>query len=135
MEIGVGHGGGLKFLHDSFEQANIFGSDQTYSLLKVDLKTLPRVKLLPTSDQIDINTNLLPKLDIVIEDASHQFKYSIQTFDRLKNSLNKGAIYIIEDVYPEFVNLYKKTRPEFVLHDLSQIKNRNDDRCAVYVNL
>lgn len=132
LEIGIYKGGGLKFLHDTFENSKIIGSDLDYSKLELDLNIYNRLELLPPSDQININVDLLPMLDIVIEDASHEMEKSISSFNRIKPKLNKGGIYVIEDIYPQYVEKYKALN-FFMLIDIRHIKNRGDDVCAVYI--
>lgn len=132
LEIGIYKGGGLKFLHDTFENSKIFGSDNDYSKIELDLQKYTRLKLLPESDQTEINTELLPWLDIVIEDASHDLNKSISTFNLLKPKLNLGGIYVIEDIYPQYINQYKSLN-HFKLIDITHIKNRGDDVCAIYI--
>lgn len=133
LEVGIDKGGGLKFLHDTFLKSNIFGIDGNLSNFKLDLNIFNRIKLLPEMQQDSIDINLLPELDIVIEDASHEMSKSIKTFEILKPKLRKNGIYIIEDIYPQFVDLYKNIE-YFEIIDVRHIKNRGDDVCAVYYN-
>jgi hypothetical protein len=133
LEVGIYKGGGLKFLHDTFLKSNIFGIDNTLSNFKLDLNIFNRIKLLPEMEQDDINIELLPELDIIIEDASHEMTKSIKTFEILRPKLKKNGVYIIEDIYPWFVDLYKNIG-YFQIIDVRHIKNRGDDVCAVYFN-
>lgn len=132
LEIGTGQGGGLMFLSESFPESTIYGVDHDYSTLKVDVKNT-NITLVNQMDQTDYSLAMkLPMLDIVIEDASHDYRKSMKTFENLKNKLNPGAIYIIEDVYPQFTALYQSDK-RFRLYDLRENKNRQDDVVAVFI--
>jgi hypothetical protein len=131
LEVGVGNGGGLKFLHDTFTESHIFGSDIDCSKLQIDITDYPRLTLLPESDQTSIDISLLPDLDVVIEDASHDMEMSLKTFHLLKSKIKSGGVYVIEDIYPQFLEHYKKL-DYFELIDLRHLKKRKDDVCAIY---
>lgn len=131
LEVGTRYGGGLKFLHDCFLNSKIYGVDCSYGTLRINVNDFPRLTLLPECDQCNIDINLLPDLDIVTEDCSHIYEYSIKTFELLKPKLKSGAIYIIEDLLPEYVERYK-TLQCFEIINLTHVKNRIDDICAVF---
>jgi len=132
LEVGTGAGGGLKILSKSFPNDNIFGIDHNYQILKVDVAEL-NVVLLPEMKQTSRKmVKFLPNnLTLVIEDASHLYKDSIKTFDLIEPFLAIGGVYVVEDVYPEFLAKYQKDS-RFEIFDLRHIKNRRDDILAVY---
>lgn len=131
LEVGISTGGGLLFLSESFPESVVYGLDHDLSNLRIQTVNT-NIKLLKEYSQVDPNfTEELPGIDIVIEDASHDYSLSMKTFELMLPKLNKGAIYIIEDVYPEFIELYQKD-DRFVVHDIRHIKGRGDDVIAVY---
>ena len=74
--------------------------------------------LLSEGDQTDPNIfKDIPLMDVIIDDASHISYNSIKTFNILKDKLNIGGIYIIEDVWEEQLKEYSE---EF-------LKQFNDD--------
>ena len=73
----------------------------------------------------------LPELDFVTEDGSHQFNDSIATFELLEPKLKDGGVYIIEDVYPYFVDSYE-ANGRFDIYDATGNQGRGDDVLAVY---
>ena len=75
----------------------------------------------------------LPMLDFVTEDASHDMVKSIKTFELLESKLNPGAVYVIEDIYPNFYDSYVKDG-RFEMIDIRDMKGRSDDILAVYYN-
>lgn len=133
LEIGTGKGGGLKILSELFTESTIYGLDHNYSILEIETEGT-NIKLLSQSDQSNINLDELPNIDIVIEDASHDYRKSIETFNLILPKLNKGAIYIIEDVYPQYKELYMNDK-RFEVYDLSHVKDRGDDIVAVFENI
>jgi hypothetical protein len=72
--------------------------------------------------------------DIIIDDGSHHFEDQIATFNLLKDRMNAGGIFIIEDVYcldqkrEEFINLHSNCE----IIDNRSILNRQDDVLIVY---
>jgi len=130
-EVGTCHGGGMKILSDIFPESTIYGVDQTFDTLKIEQDSLPNAVWIQ-SDQCDpALADKLPKLDFVTEDASHQLPLSLKTFEILEPLLNPGGVYVIEDVYPEFLDYYMSD-PRFDIYDLRDIKDRGDDVLAVY---
>ena len=130
LEVGNGEGGGLRILSELFPESKIYGIDYDGSILTIDIEDT-NIEVFEY-DQTDPKIiDVLPKLDLVIEDASHQFDASMKTFQLLEPLLNPGALYIIEDVYPHFVDSYEETGI-FDMYDATEIKNRKDDMLAVY---
>lgn len=130
-EIGIGHGGGLRILSDLFPESKIYGVDYNLGILKIDTEGTNIEVFQCDQTSAELQT-ILPELDIVIEDASHQFDKSIKTFELLEPQLKSGAIYIIEDVYPQFVQSYRNDG-RFEIYDATEIKGRGDDTLAVYI--
>jgi SAM-dependent methyltransferase len=147
FEIGTGFGGGLLILSEVFPKANIYAIDHNYTgpyclypeYLPSDRDKNQIVELssrnitfLEPMDQSDPRIlDLTPKFDIIIEDASHQYNKSMESFDLLKNKLKPGGIYIIEDIYPEFLEKYRNDQ-RFKIFDLRNQKGRQDDVLCVY---
>jgi trans-aconitate methyltransferase len=133
LEIGTGYGGGLLILSKIFPESTVYGLDHNYDILTIPLNNT-NIILLEAMDQTDPSSlKEIEGIDIVIEDASHDYIKSIQTFEMIKPKLNKNALYIIEDVYPQYLDNYKNDS-RFEIVDLSQIKNRADDIIAIYRN-
>jgi predicted O-methyltransferase YrrM len=69
--------------------------------------------------------------DVVLEDAGHHLSQQLKIYETIKPYLNKGAIYIIEDIQDidatrtAFENI--DPEKEIVIVDLRSIKNRYDD--------
>lgn len=133
LEVGVAKGGGLKILSELFPESNIYGIDWDLSQLEVDIDSLSNVQVFRGDQRDSALMEKLPELDFVTEDASHQFNDSITTFELLKPKLKYGAVYVIEDVYPQFVDSYEADG-RFDIYDATEIKGRGDDVLVVYNN-
>ena len=150
FELGTGFGGGLLILSELFPNSDIYALDHNYTgpyCLKPD--TLPNdrkehqvinldnrnIKFLDPMDQSnpDILNQLPSSIDIIIDDASHDYSKSMESFNLLLPNLKKGGIYIIEDVYPQFYSLYENDG-RFKIFNNINVKNRTDDVIAVFYN-
>lgn len=69
------------------------------------------------------------RFDVVIDDGSHLLREQVSTWRRLKERMNPGGIYIIEDVYNPTEAI--KSFPGGELIDLRHVKGRNDDALIV----
>lgn len=139
LEIGLAYGESLEMWHEFFDsKANIYGLDIHTKEIGPYL-TDERFKI----NIMDATSPLIPqyyegiKFDVIIEDGSHTFKDQIETFNLLKGNMNKGGIYIIEDVnclddkYADFLYLNGNSDNCEVI-DNRKIKGRVDDVLIVY---
>ena len=130
LEIGVAHGHSVKMLHDYFLQANIVGVDIDLTNAKLNL---PRLSLIKGDASLAETFSSVSNLDVVIDDGSHKPEHQLATFKILWNKLNKGAIYVIEDIenLTSFAKLllddpFTRDIP-FDVYDLRDVKKRYDD--------
>lgn len=136
LELGTYYGGSTLIFEELFPTSKLYTLDHDFSNLKVDITRDNIIKLnLSQVDDKLISIFKDIKLDIIIDDASHQASDQIASFNMLIGSLNKGGIYIIEDIYPEHIE--GKQYPESFLSkfehiDLSKVNGRGDDRLFVY---
>jgi hypothetical protein len=86
-----------------------------------------------SNDSNTINSSLEDiKLDIIIDDGSHQVQDMLNSFNMLFNRLNQNGLYVMEDVdgtYPERITYLMNSLSEYnpKLIDLRHIKGRYDD--------
>lgn len=135
LEIGVAIGGGLKLLSEVFPESRIFGIDRSFSQLDQSILN-ETITLIQPCDQADTSGFLtifpeIPKFDIIIEDASHDYGKSMESFEAFSPYMKVGGIYIIEDIFPQFYDLYKQDE-RFQIVDLKCVKDRQDDVIAIY---
>jgi cephalosporin hydroxylase len=134
LEIGVAHGHSVKMLHSYFQQATVVGVDINLSHANISLSRLTLIE----GDASQVETfKDVNNLDVVIDDGSHRPDHQLATFKILWNKMNKGGIYVIEDI--ENITSFAKlllddpfTRDiAFDVYDLRQEKNRYDDVLVV----
>lgn len=136
MEIGLARGLSLAMWREYLPLAHIVGVDTVISF-----DPEPHLKHVGTTlVQGDATKpEFLKELDgvnfdVVIDDGSHQTQDQIATFKLIKDRMNPGGLYIIEDVNgleqvkPDFARLYAPME----IYDLRKIKGRFDDVLIVY---
>ncbi len=84
------------------DNSEIFIADIKSSATQLDL--IPNVKTFvgDLGNEKFLNTLQDHSYDIVIDDASHHWDHQIKCFERLFKTVNKGGIYIIEDIHTSF---------------------------------
>lgn len=109
LEIGVFEGGSIMLFADIWEEATLVGIDlraQNNEVIKhlQNLGFSERVKLFYSVSQDDqnkivniINNAFKSKIDLVIDDASHRYKFTKSTFEIVFPHISNGGHYIIED--------------------------------------
>lgn len=144
LEIGIAYGESLEMWYKFFQEGKIYGADihdreifsdkfkpggyKNDKRFKIWIEDATQYSFLDTTKNINF--------DVVIDDASHRISDQLQTFTMLKssNKINKGGIYIVEDV----ANLDSVKSQFIALHDnceiidLRSIKGRYDDVLIVY---
>lgn len=98
MEIGLAMGDSIKLFDEYFDKSNIIGVD--ISVVFTPTKYKNKVKIIEADAT---KYNFLKEIegatfDIIIDDGSHQTQDQLDTFNLLKGKMNKGGIYVIEDI-------------------------------------
>lgn len=74
--------------------------------------------------------------DVVVEDCNHDLLQQLKIYKTFKPYLNKGSIYIVEDIQSidETIDIFKSMddEKEIVVVDFRAVKNRYDD-CLVII--
>ena len=135
LEIGIYEGLSLMMWNEYFNNSKIVGIDIN------DKETFDKLR----SDGIDIiinnasNPEILNDLvdytfDVVIDDGSHILSEQIATFNILKDKMNQGGIYIIEDIVniDQSIDMFKSLHNNIEIIDNREIKNRYDDVLVIY---
>lgn len=101
LEIGLAMGDSMKLFNRYFQNSNIVGIDisvvfdwvedtENNNSVQIIQHDATKPTVLSTLDE--------QMFDIVIDDGSHMTNDQIKTFHLLKERMNKGSIYIIEDI-------------------------------------
>lgn len=102
LEIGVAEGAGLFMFRDFFTNATIYGAEIDQA--RVDkLQGKDRIEVYKcdqskSEDLVSLFVKIRLDIDLIIDDGSHKPEDQVFTCLSILPSLNKGAIYIIEDV-------------------------------------
>jgi hypothetical protein len=118
---------------DVLPDANYYGIDHNIQNVFPFIRNKHNLHLYQCSQTDPIIKTIFPGVifDLVIDDASHQVVEQIESFNMLKERMAPNSKYIIEDIYPE--NLYPEDfMSNFTIVDLTNIKNRADDKMFVY---
>lgn len=98
MEIGLAGGDSLKLWDRYFESSVIVGVDISIVFQHDKYKNAVWI-IRADATEPDVLNVLKPfTFDIIIDDADHQTSSQITTFNLLKSKMNKGGVYIIEDL-------------------------------------
>jgi hypothetical protein len=135
LEIGISGGWSLHLWKEYFQKGSkIIGIDlDPLNLIWKDENKEVQMIFCDSNDSNTINSSLGDiKLDIIIDDGSHQVQDMLNSFDMLFNRLNQNGLYVMEDVdgtYPEGITYLMNKLSEYnpKLIDLRHLKNRYDD--------
>jgi len=135
LEIGVAYGESLEMWYEYFQGAKIHGIDIWDTEIGPYLKDERfNINIVDATKKEVLNYLGDTTFDIIVEDGSHHFEDQVATFNILKDRMNNGGIFIIEDV-----NCLDEKRDEFIkLHsnceiiDNRPLLNRYDDVLIVY---
>lgn len=140
LEIGLMSGESLRVFTEYFDGV-VFGMDCTVTPfdglanLTQTIMDGYNVVIGDATDPVHVeNYFKTEKFDVVIEDANHNLAQQLQIYKTLKPYLNKGAIYIIEDIQDIHATreVFENIDPEkeVTILDRRHIKGRYDD-CLV----
>lgn len=99
LEIGIARGGSLVLWHEYFPNAElILGVDIRDQGAKQNTMGLDRIEILLADGYRKDFSKTLTNFDIIIEDGPHTKESQIQAMDIYLDKLNKGGVFIIEDI-------------------------------------
>ncbi|MDC3023401.1 class I SAM-dependent methyltransferase [Pelagibacteraceae bacterium] len=126
LEIGVSTGLSLEMWSEYFPNSNIIGVE----LKNIDYRpTNSRIKLIIGNGTDSKTFEKVDQLDIIIDDGSHIFTDQIFSYAILYHKLNKGGIYVIEDVrnIDQVGVFFYRLNMNTKIFDFRKLKNRHDD--------
>jgi hypothetical protein len=135
LEIGVSRGHSIMMWSEYFTNALIYGVD--INLKGFAFEQPHNVRLFefdsttePMSDT-SFESNLF---DVIIEDGDHSIDAQVKTFLNFRKHMNKGGIYIIEDVngIDNYKARFERLHDNCQIIDLRRIKGRFDDVLIIY---
>lgn len=108
LEIGVMDGLSVRMWREYYPDAEIIGIDikDMSHMHNSDWKVPESVKLLTLDGTKAKDMKPLGKFDIIIDDGSHYWSEQQKSFDLLYPQLNKGGVYILEDLWTSYIDYY-----------------------------
>jgi spermidine synthase len=115
LEIGVMDGLSMKMWREYYPNAEIVGidikEDMPSYMHNSDWQVPETVKLITADGTKKGDMQPLGKFDIIIDDGSHYWAEQQKSFELLYYSqLNKGGIYIIEDLWTSHIDFYANAK-------------------------
>lgn len=113
LEIGIMDGCSMKMWQEYYPKAEIVGLDirDMSHLYSSDWGVPKSVKLLNVDGTDPKALEPLGMFDIIIDDGSHYWSHQQKSFKHLYyKQLNKGGIYILEDLWTSEIDYYADTK-------------------------
>lgn len=144
LEIGLEHGGSLKMWNEYFTNSKIVGISLGYpGYIEPPHKGGMQEKINGNEITIVVGNACYPEIleevkdfnfDVIIDDGSHLLKEQVASFELFKTKMNKGGIYIIEDIQnlEEEKEVFESLHDNLTIIDNRHINSRWDDILLVY---
>lgn len=132
LEIGISSGGSLRTWKEYFKNSKIYGLDINPAC-SVHAEDRIDVTIGSQSDPYTIAKILEKcggKIDIIIDDGAHINELTAASFKLLKNSVNPGGFYVIEDLDCSYINeihLFSNTWPGMSYNNNYNFKNNRKE--------
>jgi 23S rRNA U2552 (ribose-2'-O)-methylase RlmE/FtsJ len=135
LEIGLYSGESLRMWDEYFVDSNVVGVDITS--VNLDKKMLDgkyNILIGDATKESFLDMISEQTFDVIIDDGSHNLSDQIKSFTILKNKINNGGMYIIEDVLniDNTKEIFSSLHNNVEIIDNRHIKNRYDDVLIVY---
>jgi hypothetical protein len=104
LEIGVFRGGSLQMWRKYFgENAIIYGIDSDSECAKLNgLSAQVRIGSQDDPEFLRQVVDEMGGIDVILDDGSHQAKHQIKSFKYLFPRMNRGGVYMVEDLHTSF---------------------------------
>ena len=106
LEIGVYEGQSISLLSDYFSNSFVTGIENNLENLKIPLKGRNYEILNKDAYCMDTLNYFDFKFDIIIDDGSHKPEHMEFCVSEYYKILNEGGILIVEDIIPQFSDLF-----------------------------
>lgn len=98
MEIGLAMGDSIDLFDEYFDNSEIVGVDISVVFTPKKYKNDVAILEADATKANFLKDIEFKTFDIIIDDGSHMTQDQLDTFDLLKGKMNKGGIYVIEDL-------------------------------------
>jgi hypothetical protein len=132
LELGVWSGGSLLLWEEYLVDATIHGIDISEKPKAIEGHPSIVYHRVNCTDEAAINNEFKGMcFDVIIDDASHQLKDQLASFDIFYPMLKEGGIYVIEDVLHGNIEYFKAWNKNVKVYDFVAIKKQIDDVLVV----
>ena len=114
LEVGVMDGASMKMWREYYPDAEIVGVDiKDMSFMHNDDWQIPEsVKLVTADATKPADMAKLGVFDVIIDDGGHYMSQQKKSCEILcYNNLNKGGLYILEDLWTSYIDYYQDSKP------------------------
>lgn len=135
LEIGIYYGESLKMWDEYFINSKLYFVDINEEPIRDLIDSGKYNIIISDATKVEFLNEIKDEMfDVIIDDGSHLINHQIKSFFLLKEKMNSGGIYIIEDVnnFDETVHIYKELHPNIEIIDNRHIKGRFDDVLIIY---
>lgn len=104
LEIGVSHGGSLQMWREYFgDKAKIYGIDINPGCKELEEENI-KIFIGSQSDRKFLRQikEIIPKVDILIDDGGHTMKQQIISFEELFTHIKDDGVYLCEDLHTSY---------------------------------
>ncbi len=146
VHLGYRTGNSLRCWRDYFINANIYGIDIFPHELNEPRITTYTCDQSSSKELDEVLYKINSPLDIIIDDGSHRLDHQAFSFLYLEKHLSDNGIYVIEDIQPSGIELFKSlsvfdnATKEYILNkydiisfDTRYVLNRADDFMLAFI--
>lgn len=128
LEIGVYNGASMETYNEYFNyKCTILGIDNGEQLRYASSHPNILITLADQSNPEHLASQVGTGYDIIVDDGSHFVEHQINCFEVLKDKVNKGGIYIIEDLHACYHEFYNPKGLTHTVDYLLNLKNNLPD--------
>jgi hypothetical protein len=119
LELGVLNGSSLRTWRENFPNANIHDMDIDPATARfVSPSENIQVDIISQTDNEKLERYIHGKaFDIIIDDASHINRFTINSFNVLFKALKQGGFYVIEDLGNSYIGLNSRNLHKYTAAD------------------
>lgn len=123
LEIGVYNGASIEMYNEFFEQrCSIIGVDNGEQLNYKPVYLNTKIVIADQSRPQQLAEIVNGQYDIIIDDGSHFIEHQINCYEALKGMVNKGGVYIIEDLHCCYHPFYNPNKVKNTIEYLQELK-------------
>ncbi len=133
MEIGLAMGDSIDLFDEYFDNSEIVGVDISVVFPPKKYKNEVAIIEADATKANFLKAIEFKTFDIIIDDGSHMTQDQLDTFDLLKGKMNKGGVYVIEDLLALDVERHRYMRMHKNVEIIDMRSNGRFDNALVII--